>query len=237
MKMCSLINERSNQVTIRWSPPITRWRGTRWPTYTQRQQQDARHCATTDASWTRPPSPHSESRHRGQAPGHGRMDLKPRRHPPAPSPGRGLRCRHLIGRIFTKRFTRSIRTGAGGVTPASASPGSASSPGAPRERARHESYGGGARLCEWKTPRAPAVQLLFDDVRAAPAVLSFLRDTRVGRMVPLALREEWRGEDTVRGVAREEGKACRAYRRMPLFFLRISLVSCGFPVRLSLVLF
>ena len=174
-----------------------------------------------------------------------------------PSPGRGLRCRHLhsarkelagrlyqflsghaaIGRIFTKRFTRSIRTGAGGVTPASASPGSASSPGAPRERARHESCGGGARLCEWKTPRAPAVQLLFDDVRAAPAVLSFLRDTRVGRMVPLALREEWRGEDTVREVAREEGKACRACRRMPLFFLRISLVSCGFPVRLSLVLF
>ena len=40
-----------------------------------------------------------------------------------------------------------------------------------------------ARLYEWKTPRAPAVRLMFDDVRAAPAVLSFLRDTRVGRIV------------------------------------------------------
>ena len=58
-------------------------------------------------------------------------------------------------------------------------------------------------MCEWRTPRAPAVRLMFDDVRAAPAVLSFLRDTRVGRMVPLALQEEWRGEDTGREVARE----------------------------------
>ena len=57
-----------------------------------------------------------------------------------------------------------------------------------------------AKMCEWKMPRAPAVRLMFDDVRAAPAVLSFLRETRVGRMVPLALREEWRGEDMVREV-------------------------------------
>lgn len=41
------------------------------------------------------------------------------------------------------------------------------------------------RLCEWGRPRAPAVRLLFDDVRATPAVLSFLRDTRVGKMVSL----------------------------------------------------
>ena len=53
-----------------------------------------------------------------------------------------------------------------------------------RRIARRESCGGQiARLCEWKTPRAPAVRLMFDDVRAAPAVLSFLRDTRVGRIV------------------------------------------------------
>ena len=58
-------------------------------------------------------------------------------------------------------------------------------------------------MCEWKTPRAPAVRLIFD-VRAAPAVLSFLRDTRVGTMVPLALREEWRGEGAGREVIREE---------------------------------
>ena len=47
---------------------------------------------------------------------------------------------------------------------------------------------------------------MSDDVRAAPAVLTFLRDTRVGRMVPLALREEWRGADTSREVDREGGE-------------------------------
>ena len=44
------------------------------------------------------------------------------------------------------------------------------------------------RLCEWERPRAPAVRLMFEDVRAAPVVLSFLWDTRVGGVVPLALR-------------------------------------------------
>ena len=58
-------------------------------------------------------------------------------------------------------------------------------------------------MCEWKTLRAPAVRLMFDAVRATPAVLSLLRDTRVRKMVPLALREEWRGEDTGREVDRE----------------------------------
>ena len=56
-------------------------------------------------------------------------------------------------------------------------------------------------MCEWKRPRAPTVRLMFDDVRAAPAVLTFLRDTRVGVMVPLALRERWAGEGS-----REEGR-------------------------------
>ena len=31
-------------------------------------------------------------------------------------------------------------------------------------------------------PRAPSVRLLFRDVRAMPAVLELLKDTRVGRM-------------------------------------------------------
>ena len=44
------------------------------------------------------------------------------------------------------------------------------------------------KLCEWKEPRAPEVRFLFNDVRAAPAVLTFLWDTRVGRIVPQALR-------------------------------------------------
>ena len=52
-----------------------------------------------------------------------------------------------------------------------------------------------AKLCEWERPRAPEVRRLFDEVRAAPAVLSFLRDKRVGRILPLALRERLAGED------------------------------------------
>ena len=51
------------------------------------------------------------------------------------------------------------------------------------------------KLCQWKEPRVPGVRLLFDDVRAAPAVLTFLRDTRVGRIVPQALRRRRAGED------------------------------------------
>ena len=58
------------------------------------------------------------------------------------------------------------------------------------------------RLCEWERPRAPEVRLLSDDVRAAPAVLTFLRDTRIGRIVPQALRER-RGEEAGREVDRE----------------------------------
>ena len=59
-----------------------------------------------------------------------------------------------------------------------------------------------AKLCEWKRPRAPEVRKLFNDVRAAPAVLSFLRDTWVGRIVSRAPREG-AGEDG-REVKREE---------------------------------
>ena len=60
------------------------------------------------------------------------------------------------------------------------------------------------RLCEWETPRPPEVRLLFDDVRAAPAVLTFLRETRVGRIVPQSLRRRWEGED--RREADREGE-------------------------------
>ena len=41
--------------------------------------------------------------------------------------------------------------------------------------------------CEWESPRAPAVRLLFRDEQAAPALLEFLEDTRVGQMFGLAL--------------------------------------------------
>ena len=43
------------------------------------------------------------------------------------------------------------------------------------------------RDCEWESPRAPSVRLLFRDERATPALLGFLADTRVGRMPGLAL--------------------------------------------------
>ena len=54
------------------------------------------------------------------------------------------------------------------------------------------------KLCEWKELRAPEVRLLFDDVQAAPAVLSFLRNTRIGRIAPQALRRRREG-----GLGRE----------------------------------
>lgn len=48
--------------------------------------------------------------------------------------------------------------------------------------------------CEWESPRAPSVRLLFRDERATPALLGFLEDTGVGRIPGLALL----------GVAEEE---------------------------------
>ena len=36
--------------------------------------------------------------------------------------------------------------------------------------------------CEWGSPRVPSVCLLYRDARAAPALLEFLEDTKVGRM-------------------------------------------------------
>ena len=36
--------------------------------------------------------------------------------------------------------------------------------------------------CEWGCQRAPSARLLFGDVRATPAVLELLEDTRVGRI-------------------------------------------------------
>ena len=42
----------------------------------------------------------------------------------------------------------------------------------------------------WKYPRAPTAGLFFQDERATPAVLTFLRDIEVGRVVTLAPREE-----------------------------------------------
>ena len=67
-------------------------------------------------------------------------------------------------------------------------------------------------------PRAPSVRRLFRDPRATPAVLEFLRDTRVGRMPGLELygvREEelgsgldlWAGEESSGDEGDEGGPA------------------------------
>ena len=37
--------------------------------------------------------------------------------------------------------------------------------------------------CEWDRSRAPSARTLFGDTRATAAVLEFLKDTRVGRML------------------------------------------------------
>ena len=51
------------------------------------------------------------------------------------------------------------------------------------------------KACRWKHPRAQTVRLLFEDQRATPAVLHFLRETKVGRVVTLAPPEvEWEEE-------------------------------------------
>lgn len=49
--------------------------------------------------------------------------------------------------------------------------------------------------CEWKSPRALSVRLLFRDERAIPALLEFLDDTRVGRVPSLALLGMERDEE------------------------------------------
>ena len=57
--------------------------------------------------------------------------------------------------------------------------------------------------CEWKEPKAPEVRLLFDDVRAATPILTFLRDTRVGRIVPRPSGEGVQGRAVERWTGRE----------------------------------
>ena len=48
------------------------------------------------------------------------------------------------------------------------------------------------RLFEKRGPLAPSVRAMFDNQRATPAVLTFLRDTRVGRIASAApLRDGW----------------------------------------------
>ena len=59
---------------------------------------------------------------------------------------------------------------------------SGAKPGRTRAR-RCEGWSGGRG---WKHPRAPFVRLLFQNERATPAALTFLREIKVGRVVTLA---------------------------------------------------
>ena len=62
------------------------------------------------------------------------------------------------------------------------------------------------KACGWKHPRAPSVWTLFQDDRGTPTVLSFLRETRVGKMVCLAPPVvEDREEGEIREEEGEEG--------------------------------
>lgn len=57
------------------------------------------------------------------------------------------------------------------------------------------------KACEWKHPRAPSARTLFRESRATPAVLGFLRQTRVGGMVSLTVVEERdRGEEEMEEI-------------------------------------
>ena len=51
------------------------------------------------------------------------------------------------------------------------------------------------RTAEWGPPRDPSVRLLFKDPRATPALLEFLKDTKVGRMPSLRLLDAGSEED------------------------------------------
>ena len=61
------------------------------------------------------------------------------------------------------------------------------------------------RLCEKRGPVTPSVRAMFGDQRATPEVLTFLRDTRVGKMISLAPRGEnlWEEEE---GSSESEGE-------------------------------
>ena len=62
------------------------------------------------------------------------------------------------------------------------------------------------KACGWKHPRAPSVWEMFEDEQATKAVLTFLRDTRVGCMVSLApLEEEEEGPAPPQNKEGEEG--------------------------------
>ena len=64
------------------------------------------------------------------------------------------------------------------------------------------------RAFGWRHPRAHSVRVLFQNDKATPAVPTYLRETKVGRVVSLAsLEEEREIEKIVRTVWRRERRA------------------------------
>ena len=76
--------------------------------------------------------------------------------------------------------------------------------GGPNKRTLEER----GKACEWKHLRAPTVRLLFQDERATPVVLNFLRDTK-GRedcaSTPAGGGRQWEGLEEIE-LWPEEGK-------------------------------
>ena len=73
------------------------------------------------------------------------------------------------------------------------------------------------RLCEWKRPQAPPVRAMFDDVRATPAVLGFLRNTHVGRMI------------SPRPLGEESGERRAGQARPRMYFSFVYFICFSFP--------
>ena len=93
------------------------------------------------------------------------------------------------------------------------------------------------KACKWKHPRAPTVRLLFEDERATPAVLNFLRDTKVGHMVTLAPPEEegkwgggWRRESYGPRRRAREFVAMRVGQGHPRVYLSFVFSFVSFPL-------
>ena len=90
------------------------------------------------------------------------------------------------GPTWPRRQRQFSPTSAGGVVAANGSRATICSSSAGPGRSKSESYGGtSGRPASGNCPRAPAVRPLFQDERATPAVLQFLWDTKVGRMITL----------------------------------------------------
>ena len=80
------------------------------------------------------------------------------------------------------------------------------------------------KACGWKRPRAPSVRAPFQDDRATPAVLTFFRETKAGRMVSLVpLMDGEREEGNIREEELRRGGWTGPAPRMPPL-PRLSLV-------------